>query len=272
MPRDSINNLQQCLIDGGERLFDIAPQAIKNIIEEKQWIGRKDKDGKEFGSFNDFVTHIRWQGLGTSIDDLLLFCRAHPDVQKLLQQEIGPIGEPGAPIGNKNAAKNDHHNIRVVSKKRYGTDPEYIIGRLKKEHRHDLIVKVQDGEIPSWRAAAIEAGWAGYVDPPLEKIRKLLPKLKKEEIHTLINDALKALDNPVVAPVNKKAAKKAAKKLNGGDRKRNGKYDSRRKLSDDDVRYIRSSQETQKSLAEKYAVSIGAIAQVRSGKTYKHVS
>jgi hypothetical protein len=92
---DSINSLQKLMIDGGGQLFDIAPLALKNVIEQKLWVGRKDKNGAEFKSFEEFVGHIRWQGLETTIEELLYFCRKHPDVQKLLQAEVPALAEHG---------------------------------------------------------------------------------------------------------------------------------------------------------------------------------
>lgn len=44
-----------------------------------------------------------------------------------------------------------------------------------------------------------------------------------------------------------------------------------RKLTDDDVRAIRSSNETQRALADRYGVSQVAIHDVKVGKTYKEV-
>lgn len=44
-----------------------------------------------------------------------------------------------------------------------------------------------------------------------------------------------------------------------------------RKLEPDDVRYIRSSHESAKSLAEKFSVSAGLIYQIRSGRKWRHV-
>jgi hypothetical protein len=192
---DSINSLQNLMIDGGAQLFDIAPLAIKNIIEERQWVGRKDQNGKQFESFEEFVKHIRWQGLGSSIEELLTFCRKHPDVQRLLRMEMGELGDPqgGAPIGNQNAAKNNIDNVNVVSRTKQvkgGDDPTYIMKRLKRD-RPDLAIKVMDGEL-SAHAAGIEAGFI-KPDLPLEKIRKLLPKLTHDEIIELMQDLPKAM-------------------------------------------------------------------------------
>lgn len=46
---------------------------------------------------------------------------------------------------------------------------------------------------------------------------------------------------------------------------------STRRLTDEDVRTIRSSNETQRSLADRYGVSQVAIHNVKAGKTYKEV-
>ena len=43
------------------------------------------------------------------------------------------------------------------------------------------------------------------------------------------------------------------------------------KLTDDDVRYIRSTNETGRALAKKYGIGEVAISHIRNGRTWKHV-
>jgi hypothetical protein len=66
----------------------------------------------------------------------------------------------------------------------YGT--AYLLGRLKRERR-DLFEKVARKEL-STHAAAVEAGFR-KVPTPLDKIRKLLPKLTAEE-RAILKDEL----------------------------------------------------------------------------------
>ena len=85
---DSINYVQRMLIDAEQTLFGIVPLAVKNIIEGRQWVGRKDKHGNEFTTFKDFVEHARWQGLETTVENLLLYCRDHENVRQLILKEV----------------------------------------------------------------------------------------------------------------------------------------------------------------------------------------
>jgi hypothetical protein len=63
---------------GGESLFKTAPLFVYNVIEKRLWASRKDINGKVFRYFEDFVAHRLWEGLGTTIDNLKLYCRDAP--------------------------------------------------------------------------------------------------------------------------------------------------------------------------------------------------
>jgi hypothetical protein len=41
--------------------FGLVSLALKNVLDERQWVGRLDKDGKPFASFEAFATHRLWQ-------------------------------------------------------------------------------------------------------------------------------------------------------------------------------------------------------------------
>lgn len=147
-PRDHIQNLQQAMIDGGRKAFQTVPVVLHRIIEDRLWADRVDRDGKPFQSFEAFATHILWQGLESSIDDLLIYCRKRPDVQALIRGEVGaslPQGRP--PINGDN----------VTFKTQKGNSPTYALKRLRRD-RPDLFQRVVSGEM-SANAAAVEAGF-----------------------------------------------------------------------------------------------------------------
>jgi hypothetical protein len=148
LQRDSISHLQQLMIDGGERAFDLVPTALANVITEKQWQKQKDKSGNPFSSFESFVAHELWWGLESSIDDLLAYCRKRDDVQRLIKGEVGAAAKHGV---NQHSGGGDN----VTSSR--GNNPTYTLRRLKRD-RPDLAEKVISGDL-SANAAAIEAGF-----------------------------------------------------------------------------------------------------------------
>jgi hypothetical protein len=75
MAIDYVDVLQQAIMHGGVDVFDTAPQALSLVLRNREWVGRGDRRGRPFESFEAFVTHIRWQGLETTIEELLHYCR-----------------------------------------------------------------------------------------------------------------------------------------------------------------------------------------------------
>ncbi len=59
----------------------------------------------------------------------------------------GALGEVGAPEGNANATKNNVDNINIVSAHltKGGTDPTYLLARMKREAPD--VVRLVDGEV-----------------------------------------------------------------------------------------------------------------------------
>jgi hypothetical protein len=79
----------------GERAFGLVPKMLGNVIKERKWANKTDKDGKPFTSFETFVSHKLWHGLESSIDDLLAYCRKRPDVQALIRGEVAALPAHG---------------------------------------------------------------------------------------------------------------------------------------------------------------------------------
>jgi hypothetical protein len=166
-PPDRINTLQQVLSEGGKRIFDIAPNILKEIIGEHEWVGRCDSAGVEFKSFEAFAACPLWEGLGCTIADLMAICRKREDVQKRINEEIG-----AAP---KHVGRG-HRSDNVTPNR--GNNPTYALKRLKRD-RPDLAEKVIAGEL-STNAAAIEAGFR-KPPSPLKQLRKAWAKASLDE-------------------------------------------------------------------------------------------
>jgi hypothetical protein len=173
MTPDDIERLQQMINHGGTEAFTLIPAALKKIILEKQWQGRVDKNGKPFANFEAFVTHRLWQGLETTIDELLLYCRKQPKIKKLILAEMEPGRESRG--STKDERNNRTDNITPI---RHGTSATYTMKRLKRD-RPDLFSQVLEGEL-SANAAAIKAGWRKK-KTPLEQMFHCWQKCTQSE-------------------------------------------------------------------------------------------
>ena len=153
MNDDDIELLQQLLMHGGTQAFELVPLALKKVIIEKQWQRYKGKHGNPFNSFEAFVRHPLWQGLETTIDDLRVYCRKQPTIQKLILGAMEP-GRGGQRGSTKEERANRSDNITPTKR---GTSAIYTLKRLKRD-RPDLFQQVLGGDL-SANAAAIEAGF-----------------------------------------------------------------------------------------------------------------
>lgn len=189
MALDPINDLQQLIRDGDARAFDLAPMVLRVVLETRAWVGRNDRWGKPFESFEAFATHILWEGLETSIEDLELYCRKQPDVLQMLRAEIGALGEPGGDHGNQHTGgKRQGDNVTTVR----GNNPTYALRRLKRD-RPDLADKVVRGEL-SAHAAALEAGFCRKPTPLEEwkRIWKRASPAEREEMRVWFEEQILA--------------------------------------------------------------------------------
>jgi len=147
-PADPVNDLQQAIGRGGSALFDTVPFILRKVIEDKAWADRCDKDGIPFASFEAFVTCKLWHGLESTIDDLIAYCRNHPEVQALIRGEVAGVGKRGT---------NQHTAGHGVTKSTDGTTATYCLRRLKRDNP-ELAERVVSGDL-SAHAAAILAGF-----------------------------------------------------------------------------------------------------------------
>jgi hypothetical protein len=166
------------MIDGGQKAFDLVPDELANVIKERQWADKVDKNGVAFTSFEKFVLHRRWQGLESSIDDLRAYCRKRPEVAKLIMRAV----DPGRESRGSTKEERENRGDNITPKSERGTSATYTLKRLKRD-RPDLLERVVAGEL-SANAAAIAAGFR-HKPTPYETITKLLPKLSATERQSL---------------------------------------------------------------------------------------
>lgn len=177
LPPDRIRRLQQNMADGGERAFDIVPMMLKNVIEEEQWKHCSDRHGKAFTSFEAFVKHELWEGLGSTIDDLKVFCRKRDDVRKKIDEVVEAMPKPLS-FTEAGAIGGRGHKASSVTTGFKGRGATYQLKRLKRD-RPDLADKVVSGEM-SAHAAALEAGFRKKLTP-FQIVLRQLPKLTNAE-------------------------------------------------------------------------------------------
>lgn len=182
-PHDLIQSLQQAIGHGGDQVFDIVPLVLRDVLEHRLWADRRDRNGQPFRSFEAFATHILWQGLESSIADLLLYCRKHPKVAELIRREVGAVAEHGT---------NQHTEGGSVTTSSDDRGATYALRRLKRDHP-ELAEKVVAGKL-SAHAAAIEAGFRrptiAVPAEPAAAVTALIRKFGSEIMLSAVLDAL----------------------------------------------------------------------------------
>lgn len=152
-PPELVTELQRAMVGGDEHLFAQLPLMISEAIKDRVWERVQDRKGQPFTTFESFVEHPLWQGLESSVDDLLAFCRKSPDTQAMIREAVS--GQPthadaGAKGGRGNKASDNVTGFR-------GNRSTYTLRRLKRD-APELAERVVKGEL-SANAAAIEAGF-----------------------------------------------------------------------------------------------------------------
>jgi hypothetical protein len=171
MAEDNIESLQQLIMHGGTQAFSLIPAGLKKVILEEQWRSRTDKDGKPFATFEAFVKHRLWQGLETTIDELKLYCRKQPEVERLILKEM----DDGATLAEE---PRDEKGRYRRSNTTTGRGATYLAKRLKRD-RPDLFQQVLDRKL-SVNAATIKAGFRKQ-STPLAHAMKAVSKLSDKE-------------------------------------------------------------------------------------------
>ena len=169
---------QECLAEGTWSLFKTFPSAIRRIVEERLWATRLDKSGKPFASFEAFVTARLWHGLEIKdMGTLLMYLKESPDVVRIVQGEVGALGEHGDGPGRGHKRVD---NINSLTPTKGGTDPTYLLARMKRD-APEVAQDYLDGKHKSIRAAAIVAGII-KVPSNYEQAIKAIGKLTPDEL------------------------------------------------------------------------------------------
>lgn len=171
------------------------------FFRNEAWRVLVDAYGKPFPSFRSFAVTPQPHGLGCSKDVYTRLMAARRTPQEVLaeaepQRTHSDAAASQVQEGTRGflaKEKNVPDNIRNAPK--YGTDPDYLAGRIKKKAETDAVaadVAARIGEFPSMRAAALAAGVLKAV-PPAERVRRGLRKLSPPERLTVVIEAIAEL-------------------------------------------------------------------------------
>jgi hypothetical protein len=147
--------VRRCLLNETPTQFCVNVELLESRMQEKG-----------FNSLRECLTAPVSKGgcalEPAKIKDMLYFNpmyrhKADALVIKLQLDLVEPLKPVGAPVGNDNADKNKPDNVRIDSKKAYGNNTDYLLGKLKRDHP-EIVQRLEAGEFRSVRQAALEAG------------------------------------------------------------------------------------------------------------------
>ncbi len=161
--------LRDALDDLGN--FESAPAPLASDLimlgKDENWKLLRNKAGDHFKTFHELC----WERvpLGLGCDPAILLKRLKlllPDHKRFVAflAKVEP-----AEVGPGQGARTDLQPRDNITKSDRGTDPSYLVRRLKRDH-HDIAERLVRGEFRSVRQAAIAAGII-HVKTPLEQLR-----------------------------------------------------------------------------------------------------
>lgn len=154
--------------------FDEVGGALSQLKEVEAW--KVIPTDKPYGSLGRMLA----QELGIDSKSIQREIAQARKRRKLAKQS-------GAPVGNRNASKNNPDNISVVSEPMsYGTSRAYILDRLDRDGQTDLAADVRSGVI-SASAAARQMGWQREPLNAVQQIEKLWATLTADQKQSVRN-------------------------------------------------------------------------------------
>jgi hypothetical protein len=158
--------------------------ALCRVIDSEAWREfvhpmRGVQRYETFGAFCTEVINIRPEAIEAMLAKAYAKDEAEK-VRKMIREDIAPMRESRRPTNEEQAHKGD--NITLTGR---GTDPSYVIARLKRDDP-DLAQEVVEGRM-SAHAAAVKAGIKKPtatvpVDSPENAIRALLRRFTKMQL------------------------------------------------------------------------------------------
>jgi hypothetical protein len=211
-------------LSSGQHAFDLVPDVIEEIIEEKAWQDRLDRGGQRQkynrdDEFEDFITDPPPRGLGTTKDEIRKYLGGSDNPLRVLFEKAAEKGS-GAPLGNQNSRNgtpdpktipnsirdclgqgSDPPVIRILdrqdslkpkrdrsSEPQAGTSVGYAVRRLSRE-RPDLLAKVEAGECTAHNAMVMAGFLPRTITIPIEATaasRLILKHFRDDDVLELI--------------------------------------------------------------------------------------
>ena len=160
----------------GFKEIETLSMGVINIIKHESWKHVTDWDGRPYGSFAELVERPAPDGMHTTLKGLRAYLENYPKAQAAIDSTL-KVNKHGT---NQHTKKDKGEDIILSSPPaQQGTSREYLRARLVRDGFHDIVARVEAGEI-SVRAGAIEAGII-TVKTHFEKVLDLLPKLTAKE-------------------------------------------------------------------------------------------
>ncbi|MFI7296886.1 hypothetical protein [Streptomyces sp. NPDC050121] len=179
-------------LDRGKNGLASVPGLLRQVLEDGKWRHFVTLRGEEvrYDDFLQFICTPPLKGLGATEELVRRLAADDTTTLALLDAELQR--RPGRPATPASARDDDPENVNNVHSlpRPAGNSRQRALRQLK-EHRPDLLDRVQSGDIPSLHAAMVEAGLRDrtlsvpVADP--EKIARSLRKnLAADDLRTLI--------------------------------------------------------------------------------------
>jgi hypothetical protein len=184
-------------LDRGKNGLASVPGLLRQVLEDDKWRHFVTLRGEEVqhDDFLHFISTPPLKGLGATEE--LVRRLAADDIATLVLLDSAlqrPGGRPPAP-GAAHPAPDEEsqetvHNVNSLLPRPAGNRRERALRQLR-EHRPDLLVRVESGDIPSLHAAMLEAGFRDKtvtlpVGDPEKIARTLRRNLTEDTLHALV--------------------------------------------------------------------------------------
>lgn len=140
-----------------------------------------DRRGRPFESFEAFCVEPQPWGLGYSVENIDRIIAERKE-RSNREKAANPLTlfDPHRPTAAEKEVLSDNTSVS-----QRGTGTDYILARLKRDGRHDLLKRVESGELKP-KQAGREAGFVAPLPTPYDQAVRLLPKLSKAEKRRLL--------------------------------------------------------------------------------------
>jgi len=180
-----VDALRSHITRGGEGLKDV-PAALARVIKDEAWRERIDWRTQQrftFERFEEFVTAPPLAGLGATVGVVERLVRGDIEAERLLREvrKRPPGGQAPKVLAD----------IKRVGLDGGGSRRAYVLDRLYREGRADLLARVEAGELSPY-AAGVEAGIVRRtrgvpIDSPEHAIRALLRVFTADELRRALD-------------------------------------------------------------------------------------